>query len=170
MMKRAGFTLMELIMVILIMMLIAGIAIPTFSRWLPNYRLRAAARDIFSHFQLAKITSIKKNTTCAVTFRQAVGGTTFDYVLYVDSDRDVCYDAGEEVLLTVLLETYRDVDFDTGLGGGDGISFDNNADTLPSVGFLSNGLATGGGSVFLINPNGRQNQVDVSAAGNISLQ
>jgi type IV fimbrial biogenesis protein FimT len=173
-MNKNGFTLLELIMALVIITIVAAVAIPAFSRWLPNYHLRSAARDVYSNFQLAKLTAIKRNTTCAITFGQGIpiGGTTYDYVLYVDADSDVCYDAGEEVIATVLLaDRYDDAAFDTTQGGGDGVSFPNNTDGLPSVGFLSNGLASPmGGDVFLTNPNGRQATVNVSSAGNITLQ
>ena len=173
-MKKNGFTMLELIVVIALAAILALIAVPGFSRWLPNYHLRSAARDVYSHFQLAKLTAIKKNTTCAVTFGQdiPIGGTIYDYVVYVDADGDVCYDAGEEVITMVLLAArYKDATFDTSQGGGDGVSFADNTDGLPSVGFLSNGLVNpAGGDVFLTNPKGRQATVIVSSAGNITLQ
>jgi len=196
-MKQAkGFTIIELVVIIVIMGILATIAVPGFSRWLPNYRLRAAARDVFSNLQHAKLTAIKRHRTCAISFNQDIGGTVYDYVIYEDADSDLDYDsdastdlidndrdgttdeAGEsELVVTAVLfsERYKGVTFDATKGGGDGIDFVNNDDGNPTIGFLSNGFTidNGGnpvsGSVFLINPNGRERAVAVSAAGNITI-
>ncbi len=179
-MKRTnGFTTVELIVVIALFVVLVGIAIPGFSRWLPNYRLRAAARDMFSNFQQAKLTAVKRYQTCAITFNQDIGGTTFDYVVYVDTDNDLEFDnPGDEVLTSVLFSgRYKGVSFDTTKGGGDGIddSIINNDDGNPTLGFLSTGFSVdnagnpASGSVYFINLNGREREVAVSAAGNITI-
>jgi len=81
----SGFTLIEVLMTIVVLAILAAVAVPGFSVWLPNYRLKAAARDMVSNFQLAKLTAVKRNTNCAITFNQAIGARTYDYVVY-DSD------------------------------------------------------------------------------------
>ena len=70
---KGGFTLIELLVVIVILAIVALIAIPGFSRWLPNYRLRVATRDVFSNFQHARLTAVKRHSLCAITFSQALG-------------------------------------------------------------------------------------------------
>lgn len=178
-MKRTnGFTTVELIVIIALFAILVGIAIPGFSRWLPNYRLRAAARDMFSNFQQAKLTAVKRYQTCVISFDQDIGTTTYDYVVYMDPGNNLMLDAGDEVLTSVLFsERYKGVSFDTTKGGGDGIddSIINNADGNPTIGFLSNGFSVdnagnpASGSVYLINLNGREREVAISAAGNISI-
>ncbi len=66
--RQSGFTLIELIVTVVILSILAGFAIPGFSRWLPGYRLKSAARDVFSNLQLAKLEAIKQNQDCNVTF------------------------------------------------------------------------------------------------------
>ena len=175
-MKKNGFTLIELLVTFVILGIVTAIAIPGFSSWLPNYRLKGAARDVFSNFQLAKLTSIKSNSYCAITFNQAIGGTNYDYVVYVDSDKDLEYDAVEDIITKVLWTDYKGVSFDITQGGGDGVSFTNNGVGLPSVGFRPNGLPImpgsgfGNGSVYLINTKNRTTKVVVSSAGNIRIE
>jgi type IV fimbrial biogenesis protein FimT len=175
-MKKDGFTLMELMVTMVVLAIVVTITIPVFARWLPDYRLRAAARDLFSNFQLAKMTAVRNNSNCAITFNQAVGGTVYDYVVFVDSDNDVEYDAGEEVVTRVLWTDYKDVVFDTTQGGGDGLTFFNNDDGLPSIAFRSNGLPRnnaggfGAGTAFLVNTKNMTRSVVISSGGNIRIQ
>jgi prepilin-type N-terminal cleavage/methylation domain-containing protein len=63
-----GFTFIELLVVMIMVAILASISIPGFSAWLPSYRLRVAAKDLYSNLQLAKLTAIKQNTTSAVIF------------------------------------------------------------------------------------------------------
>src|SRR5512135_3155175 len=66
--REQGFTLLELMVTMVILCILLGLAIPGFSRWVPNYRLRGAARDIYSNFQLAKMTAVKDRARCGVLF------------------------------------------------------------------------------------------------------
>ena len=68
--KDSGFTLVELLVVIAIFSILATIAIPAYSVWLPNYRLKRAVRDVYSNFQTTKMRAIKDNRNCTVTFNQ----------------------------------------------------------------------------------------------------
>jgi prepilin-type N-terminal cleavage/methylation domain-containing protein len=190
-MKKDGFTLIELLVTMVVLAIVTAITIPVFARWLPDYRLRAAARDVYSNMQLAKMAAMRNNSNCTIIFNQAIGGTVYDYVVFVDSDNDLEYDAdattdgvdnnedgvvdeaGEsEKILTMVsfADRYEDVIFDTTQGGGDGLSFPNNDDGLPSVAFRSNGIPTGSGNAFLVNTKGMTRSVVISPGGNISIQ
>ncbi len=70
---EAGFTFLELATIVIIMAVLATIAIPTFSVWMPNYRLRGAARDLYSNLQMAKLGAVKQNKEWAVVFNQGAG-------------------------------------------------------------------------------------------------
>lgn len=157
-----GFSLIEMIVTFAVLGILATIAIPTFSNWLPNYRLRSAVQDLRANMQLAKISAIKRNTNCVVTFNAS------DYFLSLDSINDnQVYDAGEDILLQKQLSDYRDVFFDTSKGSGDGVEFSN---TPPSVAFRSNGLPTEEGWVYLKNTKNRTMTIHTSASGNIDIQ
>ena len=47
MQKRSGFTLIELAVVIVLLTILAGVGVPNFLSWLPKYRLKIAARDLY---------------------------------------------------------------------------------------------------------------------------
>lgn len=72
---NSGFTLIEVMVVIAIIAVLAGVGIPAFSRWLPNYRLKSAATDIFSNMQLAKMEAIKTNNNVSILFNPALPGS-----------------------------------------------------------------------------------------------
>jgi prepilin-type N-terminal cleavage/methylation domain-containing protein len=65
--SRSGFTLIEMVSTIAVFGILVTIAIPTFSRWLPGYHMKVAARDVFSDLKLAKLEAIKRNQPCTVT-------------------------------------------------------------------------------------------------------
>ena len=173
--RLSGFTLIEVVMAMAVLAILAAISIPGISHLLPNYRLKAAARGMVSNFQLAKFTAIKRNTNCAISFNQMIGARTYDYVIYVDSDNDLEYDAGEEVITHKCWADYGSTSYDFSQGGGDGLNFVNNDDGLPSIAFQPKGFPVnnigglGMGTVFLRNTNNRTTRVVVSSAGNIRI-
>ena len=54
-----------------IVIILAGLAIPNIVDWLPNYRLKRAARDLYSNIQSTKLGAIKANDDWAIVFDTA---------------------------------------------------------------------------------------------------
>ena len=67
-MNKKGVTLMELIIVMAIIALGAVLMVPNIGAWLPNYRLRSAARDIVSTMRLAQMKAVSTNVPYTVSF------------------------------------------------------------------------------------------------------
>jgi type IV fimbrial biogenesis protein FimT len=66
--KKSGFTVVELLVVLAVFSIFAAISVPNFMSWIPKYRLKSAARDLYSNLQLAKMTAVKSNQDCSVTY------------------------------------------------------------------------------------------------------
>ena len=75
-----GFTLIEVIIVIALMGIVAVMGIPSFLGWVANYNLKAAANELYSNMQFARINAVKQNKEWAVVF------DTVNGIYYVCSD------------------------------------------------------------------------------------
>ena len=64
--KQSGFTLVELIVIIAIIAVFAGIAIPNFLSYMPKHRLNGAARQVMGDLMAARMKAVKENTTVTV--------------------------------------------------------------------------------------------------------
>jgi type IV fimbrial biogenesis protein FimT len=70
--KDSGLTLVELLVALGVVVVVANIAAPRFVDWLGNYRLKRAARELYSCMQWAKLGAIKSNADWAVVFDNSV--------------------------------------------------------------------------------------------------
>lgn len=65
--KNDGFSLNELMIILGIIALICGMAMPSILGYVPKYRMGSAARDIMGTFELARLTAVKRNADTLVT-------------------------------------------------------------------------------------------------------
>lgn len=99
-----GFTLIELIIAMVIMGIIAAIGIPNFLGWMANYNLKAAANELYSSMQFARINAVKQNKEWAVVFDIANG---IYYVCSDNGDGDwATLDADQAIEKTITLSDY----------------------------------------------------------------
>ena len=87
MQKESGFTIMELIVVIAILAIMAGIAIPNMIPWPAKHRMSGAARNIYSALQYARLRAVKEKANIVITFDASGSGATDTYSVYIDDGR-----------------------------------------------------------------------------------
>lgn len=75
--RQHGFTVIELLMVLVVASVLMGIAVPSFQSWLPTLRLSNAARQVATDLQLARMRAISSNASTAVTFNTGSGTYSF---------------------------------------------------------------------------------------------
>jgi Tfp pilus assembly protein FimT len=109
-----GFTLLELLTTIGMITILCLIAIPTFTAWLPNYRLKQAARDLYSNLQRTKMGAIRANETWGIQF---VNGANPKYLIYsLGPNRTWENGGGDDKYqhITINLSAYKGVKFGHG--------------------------------------------------------
>ena len=172
--REAGVTLVELLVVMAILGIMAGVAIPTFAVWFPNYRLRSAATDLFSNMQRAKLGAIKGNTSWGIAFSD--GATTDTYTIWSYGPDRTWGTGDDDSINTLDLIRYEgDAYYGWGDatknmsnqafgGAGDRISYQNDRAV-----FNLRGLGSGG-YVYLQNGKGTAYAVGTTGAGVIRLR
>jgi len=146
-----GFTLIELITIIVIVSILLAVGIPAFVNWRPDMNLRSAIRNIKSDVELAKSTAIRNNISCALVFDTSTDPDSYT-VFIEDVTTNLVRDAGETVLRTV--DMPKNVTM---------IAADTDFDGKQAVGFNSRGIPYTYDDVTL-------QTKDLSAPGIVTLQ
>jgi type IV fimbrial biogenesis protein FimT len=82
--KETGFTLIELMIVIGIVAIAGGIGALSVSKYLPDYRLYSAVRELQSTLQQARLLAVKRRVPVAVSFD--IANNAFEVRTDIDSD------------------------------------------------------------------------------------
>ena len=168
--SESGFTMVELLVAIAILGIIIMIAIPNLITFRQNAQLSAATRELFSGFQQAKMTAIKRNINCTITFGENVGGTTYDYIVYVESGAEgnnFKHDSDDEIIISRTLEQSVEIDYAL-------LPFPVNENGNPSIAFSPFGLPRdkngklGNGTIKVKNPY-RTKNLELSIVGNVKI-
>ena len=102
--KQIGFTLIELMITLVIMVVVLRIAVPSFLTTIANNRLLTQANELANSVQYARSEAIKRTTSvsiCSSTNKTGCnGGTTWTmgWIVFADTDGDAVVDAGETLL------------------------------------------------------------------------
>jgi len=92
--RRDGFSLIELLIVVFVVMVVAAIAVPNVLLAVSNIRLRASAGDLAGLMQQARILAAKNNSTYEILYDTRNGAR----IAYVDLNGNGSFDAGEPLM------------------------------------------------------------------------
>src|SRR5215472_4830799 len=140
-MKQAGFTLMELLVVVAIVAILLGIGVPSYRYITNSYRMSSEVNGLLGDLQFARSEAIKEGQT--ITACVSRDGATCDlgsvtwqegWIVFQDSNNNQTVDPGEAVLRV-----------QRAFNGTDTFTADNG---VSSVTFNREGFATAAGAGF----------------------
>ena len=173
--REVGFTLAELVITIGIMGVVAAIAVPQFSEYLPISRVSGAAKELCTELQAAKMRAISENNNYVITFNT----TNSSYKIHDDDNSNGGEDTGESIKIVDIEESYPGIGYGyiTGTYNTSGSTLISKAVTFtgcpPSLTFKPTGLAKAG-TAYLIpvaetSQKDRQRAVTVAITGRVRL-
>jgi len=149
--RVGGFTFIEVMMVISILIILSAIATPSLLSWRSSAKLRGAAANLKGNMQLAKLKAIQENYAVAIHF------STNSYQIFKDDGLNPgMYDPGEEVY------------GDRTLPAGVKINLAETNFNDETVRFFGRGTANSGSAV-LVNTSGTGKKVTVTGLGKITV-
>lgn len=150
--RKNGFTLVDLVATVSVLGIVVTIGIPAFSTWLPDQRLKTAARDLYSNMQLTKIGAIKSNAQWAIVFD--AGATTGRYFICSDDGANDTWDGPAAMGGDDVAERTLDLaNYSSGVAYGSG----NATDDIPGGGSAPPDTITYSSDVAVFNPKGTSN-------------
>lgn len=95
---NAGFSMVELMTVLAIVGILAGLAVPSFSGLIRNQRVITATNDFLAAINLARSEAIKRATRVDLVPISDDGDWAKGWVVFIDGNQNQKPDAGEEII------------------------------------------------------------------------
>jgi len=152
--RNKGFTLLELMIVLALIGIMAGVITPSFMQWRDRSKVKGDAANLRAAFEMAKLRAIKHNTNVVVTFPD-----TTSFQVFVDTNNNGAQDAGEDRIASRTLSP--------------GVTITENTFVGNDMAFNPRGAANGPnstGTVTMTSPGGERYSVVVSSFGRVRME
>ena len=90
---QMGFSMAELMIGMAVVAIMAGVGAPSLSKWMDNYRIKAAARELYSEIQLTRMKAIKTNQTFKMLYSWSTDFSAY-YVIECKKTLNLCWPDG----------------------------------------------------------------------------
>ncbi len=110
--SRGGFSLPELLTALAVIAIMSAFAVPSYISTIPQRRLKAAARELYSAMQQARLLAVKNNLPVRVCFESASNSYYFD--IFDSGDISHNEQKCDSVTKRIDLSKYNDVEFGSG--------------------------------------------------------
>jgi prepilin-type N-terminal cleavage/methylation domain-containing protein len=154
--KQKGFSLVELMVVVAILLLLGAVSIPTLVTTYPTYKLKKSARDVCSNMRKARSIAVKQQRDVIIRFDTSQNSYSIDDGPPIALDAEITYGYGNASATP------------DGAGSlpSDGVGF-----TDKSVTFNSRGLSNANSQfVYLQNTKNQTFAIGATTAGSVSLR
>ena len=139
-----GFTLIELMIVVVVVAVMLTVAAPSFYTTIKNNRLRTEADRNVTSFNLARSESVKRNIDVVICASSdgatCTGGTAQGWLIFADLDQEEDLDAGVDPIIKLyeaLPQGYTITKTDgTAYGGGNIAFYSDGSSNSPEVIYL----------------------------------
>ena len=155
--RNAGFTLIEMMVIVAVFAVMAAVAIPTFISLLPGMRLNGSARDIFMVMSQTRMQAVSKNTIGVVKFSPSNNSFT----AWLDdgpAGNNWSLDSTDTLIKSGSTET--------------GVSISDTTIPYHTFGYNSRGLPAstpGAYDITLTNSKGETQKVEINAFGTVKM-
>jgi len=119
--KRSGFTMLEMMIIVVIIGIMAGLAVPSFMSWIPKMKLKNDARQNLNLLRQARSKSVSDNSQYGIYFDIANKQIHF----FEDNNNPelTCYEPGSDSLVIPPVNLESNVSFGECLFNGDAVVF-----------------------------------------------
>ena len=145
--SKAGFTVLELLVVITTLGILLALAAPSMATMTRIYGLRGAARQVYAELQNARMAAVTENRSYEFTVADGRSYKVLD-----DSDNDNVFTDPSEVVISRQLES-------------PGVTLSG----ATTIDFTARGIASTAGTVTVTDAQGTAINVTVSPAGSIRI-
>ena len=157
---QTGFTLIEMIMTVSIILILSALTVPNFKAWFSNYQLRADTSQLIMALQQSRLYAVKTNAKIVITFDpEDDGRTDGNYEIFVDNglgNHTLWTREPDEKLIKQDRISKGIVFHDVSFAGG-----------KPRIRYDPLGLPNGfGGHIYLTNSQNRYLGIHVNITGN----